>query len=123
MALKDPSQMKELKKLCKKNKYGNKKVVTLADGVFDSKKEYARFKTLCVLERAGEITDLRRQIVYPFELYNIKICKYVCDFAYYKKDDTLVIEDVKSEATRKSRAYRIKKKMMKAFYGIDIQEV
>ena len=48
-----------------RNKYHNRKYS--ADGeVFDSKKEYQRWQELKLLEKAGEIAELRRQV--PFEL-------------------------------------------------------
>ena len=48
-----------------RNKYHNRKYS--ADGeVFDSKREYQRWQELKLLEKAGEIAELRRQV--PFEL-------------------------------------------------------
>ena len=46
-----------------RNKYGNKK--TVVDGItFDSRKEAKRYQELKLLEKAGEIKDLRRQVKY-----------------------------------------------------------
>jgi len=44
-----------------RNKYGAKKTV-VGDIKFDSKKEANRFMELQLLERAGEISDLQRQV-------------------------------------------------------------
>ena len=52
-----------------RNKYHNQKYS--ADGeVFDSKKEFQRWQELKILEKAGEISELRRQV--PFELLPVQ---------------------------------------------------
>lgn len=105
------------------NKYGAKK--TVIHGIqFDSKKEAARYTQLKLLERAGEINDLELQPTYRIEINGVLVCKYVADFQYLdKKKSETIVEDVKSEATRKNRAYRIKNKLMHAVHGIKITEV
>ena len=46
-----------------KSKYGSRK--TIVDGIsFDSKKEASRYRELLLLERAGKIGNLRRQVKY-----------------------------------------------------------
>jgi len=50
-----------VKAKAKGNKYGNKKI-TIDGETFDSKKEYNRFCELKLLERAGQIKDLKRQV-------------------------------------------------------------
>ena len=47
----------------KSSKYGNKKIEYNGE-VFDSKKEYKRWCELKLLERAGKISDLKRQVKY-----------------------------------------------------------
>ena len=47
------------------NKYNNRKV-KVGGEVFDSRKEYDRWRELCLLQKAGKITDLERQV--KFEL-------------------------------------------------------
>lgn len=99
------------------NKY--RAIRTEVDGiVFHSKKEAARYGELKILQRAGAITDLRLQVPYLFELNDVKICKYVADFVY-KEGRREIVEDTKGKITRE---YRIKKKMMLAFYAITILE-
>ena len=49
--------------------------------------------------------------------------KYIADFVTLKRDRTYDVIDAKSEATRKDKAYRIKKKLMKNCLGLDIIEV
>lgn len=122
----------------RKSKYGNKKAK--ANGrVFDSRTERSRYYTLQMLEKAGEISDLRMQV--PFELIpaiyetvevqlktKTKLVQkqvqrpthYVADFVYKDKDGNEVVEDSKGFRTAE---YLLKKKMMRAFLGITINEV
>lgn len=85
---------------------------------FDSKKEARRFEELMFLHNAKKIS--KPVLQYEFELVG---CKYVCDFLYldYEKKE-FVVEDVKSNHTRKLPVFRIKKKQMKEIYGIEILE-
>ncbi len=49
------------------NKYRNTK--TIVDGIeFDFRKEAARYKELKLLEAAGEISNLERQVLFVSEL-------------------------------------------------------
>ena len=107
-------------------KYRNKP--TEVDGImFDSKKEARRWGELKLLEKAGGISKIKRQPEYHLSVNGVMICKYSADFEYYDHkwcpERKLIVEDVKSPATRKNPAYRIKKKLMKAIHGIDIVEV
>jgi hypothetical protein len=101
----------------KSSKYRNKRT---ARG-FDSKKEERRFDELVMLEANGVIKNLERQVRYRFEHRDIHICDYVADFVYVENQIT-VVEDVKSPMTRKLPAYRIKAKLMLAFFSIAIRE-
>ena len=74
------------------------------------------------MEARGEISELHEQVTFKFAHNDIKICSYIADFTY-NKNGKEVVEDVKSEITRKLPAYRIKCKLMKAFYNIDIKEI
>ena len=102
------------------NKYGAKKVVV--DGqVFDSKKEYHRWCELRLLERAGKIKGLCRQVSYELipKQNGERACTYVADFVYKDSTGNTVVEDTKGVRTD---AYRIKKKLMLYFHGIRIKE-
>lgn len=124
-----------------RRKYGNKKIT--ADGqVFDSKKEYRRYCELSLLERAGEITNLQRQVPYllipeqrapstevykrgprtgqpkPGPVLERKVT-YIADFVYEQNGET-VVEDAKGVRTKD---YVLKRKMMLYRYGIHIKEV
>lgn len=50
-----------------------------------------------------------------------RICKYVSDYSYLDKNGQLVVEDIKSPATR-TPIYQLKKRLMLACQGIEIQE-
>lgn len=111
------------------NKYRNQK--TVVNGIkFDSKKEAARYEVLMEQLRSGEISDLRLQVNFTMiEGFTaptgdrIKPMKYIADFTYRDSEGTLIVEDVKSPATRKDKAYRIKNKLMADKFGIIIKEV
>ena len=108
-------------------KYKNKKVET-EDGTFDSVKEFSRWQELKLLQRAGEIYDLKRQV--PFVLIPTqrddrgkvieREVKYIADFTYRNKEYKLIVEDTKG---MKTKEYIIKRKLMLYRNGIRIQEV
>ena len=115
--------------ILKGRKYRNQKVVI--DGItFDSKREAGRYQELKALAARNLIEDLRHQV--PFELApGVKFSdesrkkpalRYMADFAY-RLDGRLVVEDVKSAITAKAAAYRIKRHLMLAVHGIEVQEV
>jgi hypothetical protein len=150
---------------------------------YDSKKEYDRWLELQILQRAGEVSDLRRQV--EFELIParyetvfvkhktvkqwlvftdpgsgtsfdtkkaaIEFCKskglrlkdigyitkeepvykevcieqnavYTADFVYKDKDGNEIVEDTKSEVTRKEADYVLRRKLMLHVHGIRIKE-
>lgn len=108
-----------------RNKYGNRK--TVVDGItFDSRKEAKRYQELKLLEKAGEIKDLRRQVKYeliPSQKINGKVVErkveYVADFVYLQNGD-IVVEDTKGIRTKD---YIIKRKLMLYVWGIKIVEI
>lgn len=111
----------ELAILKKENKHRNKKIAV--DGLkFDSKKEATRWGMLVLKQKHGVIKDLERQVVFKLEVDGNLVCKYIADHVYIE-NGVKVVEDVKSEWTRKLPYYRIKKKLMKNCLGIEIREV
>lgn len=106
-------------------KYGNRK--TEVDGIrFDSKKEAVRYWELKMLERAGKISDLERQVRFvliPAQYLDGKLkerqCVYVADFRYLENGH-VVVEDTKGVRTKD---YIIKRKLLLKVYGIAIKEV
>ena len=125
------------------SKYHSKKV-TINGETFDSQKEYRRWQELKLLERAGKITKLYRQV--PFELIPAhyetyerygkhgkrltdgRVCveqavKYVADFVY-EQDGKRVVEDVKGyKGSTAYGVFVIKRKLMRRIYGIAVKEV
>ena len=98
-----------------KSKYGNIRTNGFASG-----REAKRAFELQLLERAGEISDLKMQV--PYEV--IPACGperaafYVADFVYLK-NKTLVVEDAKGA---KTPVYLLKRKLMRHVHGIAIVE-
>lgn len=93
------------------------------DGVFDSKLECRRWNELKLLEKAGAIKELKRQVRLPLiskSRYGKEIA-YIADFTYLE-GEKLVVEDTKSEAT-KTPLYRLKKRLVAEKYGIVIKEI
>ena len=103
------------------SKYHNTR--TVANGrVYDSGKEAARGQELELLQKAGEISCLCYQV--PFRLPAGII--YIADFAYLQVINGRlepIVEDVKSEITRKIPSYRMKRKLFKEKFGIEISEL
>lgn len=117
------------------SKYHSKKI-TIDGETFDSRKEFRRWQELRLLEQAGVISQLERQV--PFELIPAirepsitgprggikqgrlieKSVNYVADFVYYK-DGQKVVEDSKGFHTAD---YIIKRKLMLWVHRIRILE-
>lgn len=111
-------------------KYGNQPVVTIDGERFDSKAEARRCGELLLLQRAGAIRELRRQVRFlliPSQRDSagkvVREVSYVADFVYEEPAAAdvwrLVVEDVKGVRTE---AYRLKRKLMLQVHGIDIRE-
>lgn len=124
------------------NKYGSKKVEV--DGiVFDSKKEAKRYQELLLLEKAGEIQNLQRQVKFvlipakrepdtvgkmggrkPGKIIE-RECSYIADFVY-QEDGKTVVEDTKGYRNPSTAGYAyfvLKRKLMLHVHGIRIKEV
>ena len=95
------------------NKYHNKKIDT-PDGKFDSKFEYEEWCRLKLLEKAGKISKLQRQVPInltpKFKLNDnlIRESSYIADFTYQENDD-LILVDTKGYETDE---YKLKKKFL-----------
>lgn len=108
-------------------KYGNKKT-KVGDIVFDSKREAERWSHLRLLERAGRISELRRQVTYVLAP-SVKFAgarsakpaiRFIADFEYVEAG-ARIVEDVKSPATAKLPAFQLKRHLMKHLHGIDVR--
>lgn len=107
-----------------RNKYGAKKTV-VGDIKFDSKKEANRWMDLQLLERAGEISDLKRQVKveligqhYPIYTRTGRKMKLTFDFSYVENGIT-IYEDAKGYPTRD---YEVRVAVVKAM-GLEVREV
>ena len=128
------------RKIVRRNKYNASKVVANGE-IYESKKEAVRGTELALLEKAGAIQNLRRQVKFvliPAQREpdtfgprgGRKVGRtieqelaYVADFVY-ERDGQTVVEDVKGY--RDGGAYRIfsiKRKLMLYLKGIRIKEV
>ena len=120
-----------------RSKYGAKKVYYNGER-FDSKKELNRYKELLLIQKAGRIFGLERQV--KFELTPtvrgperigprggrkpgkviLDAASYVADFTYYRSDTgEFVVEDCKGF---KTPDYILKKKFLYFLRGILIYE-
>lgn len=133
-----------------KSKYRSKKVI-VAGQKFDSKKEYQRWKELQLLEKAGKITNLRRQVKFrilpsqyvqePTENGYKDVCAerpvtYIADFVYeapthhqyMDEQGHLHFSDSWETVVEDAKGFRtadyiLKRKLMLFFYGIRIKEI
>ena len=102
------------------SKYGNRRIKAPDGQVFDSVKEFHRWGCLRLLERAGKISDLKRQVKYELipKQDGERAVHYVADFTYYE-NGKLVVEDTKGFRTD---AYKLKRKLMLWVHHIKIKE-
>ena len=120
------------------NKYGNHKV-TIDGETFDSKHEATRYLELKMLEKAGKIYDLQRQVKFvlvpaQYEPDTVgprggkikgklieKELSYYADFVYFDEETKeTVVEDAKGVRTPE---YVIKRKLLLWLKGYRIREV
>ena len=108
---------------------------TIGNEAFDSKREARRYSELCLLEKTGQIKNLRRQVKYillPSQRESVikkgvlkqgKVIErevaYIADFVYEENGQT-VVEDAKGF---RNPTYILKRKMMLYFHNIRIREV
>lgn len=104
----------------RRNKFGNVKT-TNDHGTFDSKAEAKDAVELFLLEKAGKIRNVERQVridLFAFETYKTtgkKVCTYVADFVYVDLEtNRVVIRDTKGVRTA---LFNLKWKILKANFG------
>lgn len=124
-----------------KSKYGAEKI-TVDGQSFASKKEARRFTQLRLLERAGEISDLKTQVKFvliPAQREPDSVgarggvkkgkliereCAYIADFTYFDSKGELHVEDVKGyKGGGAYELFKIKRKLMLYVHGIRIIEI
>ena len=106
----------------KPSKYHNEKTNGYA-----SKKESKRAAELQMLERAGTISNLKKQVEFvliprylePDGKVRERAVKYIADFTYDDEHGNPVVEDCKGVRTSE---YVIKRKLMLFVHGIKIRE-
>ena len=118
------------------------KAIVIDNIKFASQREGKRYQELRLRERAGEIRDLETQPVFPIFAVGLlpvpegdevpilpawaslrRVAKFTADFIYTEvKTGERVVEDSKVTATM-TTAYRLRKRIVEATYGISIQEV
>lgn len=101
-------------------KYRNEPVRVGGDH-FDSKSEAKRWADLKLLESAGEISNLKRQVRFELHVGGLHICDYIAD-ATYTRAGEYVVEDTKSPSTQRNAVYRLKRKLLRALYQLEILE-
>jgi hypothetical protein len=85
-----------------------------------SRGEAKRCDDLHLLQKAGEISRLEREVPFPVYLNGVKLFTYRADFVYFTGQER-VTEDFKGVITP---VYRLKKKAVEAYYpGMKIVEV
>lgn len=100
------------------SKYG-----AVREGKYASKREAKVAAELAVLERCGEISQLREQVSFTLVEGNgrIRPIRYISDFTWIDKAGKTIVADAKGYA--KHPVWRMKKKMMLLIHGIDVQEL
>jgi hypothetical protein len=115
-------------KKTRKNKYNAKKT-RVGDIVLDSAGEADRYGQLLLLEKAGVISDLKRQVRLPLIVNGCHLSLedkvgrrrpryYVADFTYIESDGSLVIEDFKGFDTPTGK---LKRAIIEATLGITVR--
>ena len=104
-----------------RNKFGA--VPTMLDGIrFASKAEADCFARLKLREKAKEITHLTAHPKWQFVVNGQLVGTYTADMSFMDKGrSALRVVDVKSPSTAKLEAFKIKRWLMFALYGIDVE--
>ena len=99
---------------------------------FDSAKEWRRNQELEIMQRAGEISELNRQV--PFVLMpsytiadetskqgfrTVREIRYIADFTYRLKNGKKIIEDVKGMQTD---VFKLKRKLLERKIALGVIE-
>lgn len=92
-------------------------------GMHQSRLESMRCTELHLLQKGGLIRDLEAhpQPRFDLEVNGTHVCHYLADFRYVDVESgQTVVEDTKGVATAE---YRLKRRLMLACHGVEIQEV
>lgn len=99
------------------SKYG-----AIRSGKHASRREARRAQDLALLEKLGEISELKQQTKYVLipKQDGERAVTYTDDFSYRDKQGNLVVEDSKGFKTQQ---YVIRRKLMLFIHGIKVREV
>lgn len=106
------------------SKYHSQRIRT-KEGKFDSEREFCHYQKLKIMQAAGMIQNLQRQVIFTLipsqktSKGTERPVKYIADFVY-ESDGKRIVEDVKGYKTPE---YIIKRKLMLYILGIEVQEV
>lgn len=108
-------------------KYGNQRVTDEQGLKFDSKAEHRHWLHLQALAKSGQITQLRRQVVFELAPAVViqgrkkRALRYIADFVYVDSETgEQVVEDVKGAITD---VWRLKRHLMVSVHGIEVREI
>lgn len=111
-------------------KYRNKPTTDAAGVRHASKKQATRYRDLGLLMKSGEILMLAREVRFrlpggiEYRADHVFCNEYAMGvIAELIKDGDMTVEDVKSDATREDKVYKIKARQMRECLGIAVAEV
>lgn len=125
-----PTPVGSVAKPARARKYGNKPT-TDAEGVkHASKKQAARYRDLGLLMKSGEILMLAREVRFrlpggvEYRADHVTATPRAIEvMASLVESGDLVVEDVKSPATRNDKLYKVKAKQMRECLGLEVREI
>jgi hypothetical protein len=88
---------------------------------FDSKGEARYWDSLIQLQRAGVISRVERQVSFSIVAHGESITEYIADFRFFDKDNVCHVVDFKGGKATQTKEFRLKKRLLKALYGIEIE--
>ncbi len=111
----------------KPSKWKNKR--TFAHGYwFASRREAKRYGQLLLLQQAGHIHALKRQVKFTLNVNGVHVANYVADFQYCQcareecTDGDLIARVVEDSKGARTREFAMKSALMRALYAITVLE-
>jgi hypothetical protein len=98
------------------NKY-HAKPVTTDEGRFASQREYQHWCILKLRAKAGEISQLKRQVPFDLIVNGTSVGKYIADAVYFE-GQRRVVSDCKGVETP---VFKLKSKLMRAIYNVEVE--
>lgn len=95
--------------------------------LFDSRAEAKFYAHALRLVRAGEVATVKRQHRFPITINGVRVATLVIDFVLEDKFGNRMYVDVKGRGRNDNapewRLYRLKRDIVQALYGVEIEEV